>query len=91
MQGVEDHLLAGGHEAGAVGIFDAQNELAFALAGVDVVDEADVGGADVRVAGGRGSNADTDGGKAGCGWVLICHDGQPLMLAGESSIPVHVK
>ena len=61
-EGVEDLLLGGGDEAGAVGVFDAQDELAAALAGVDVVDQADVGGADVRVAGGTGSDADADGG-----------------------------
>src|SRR5580692_5840638 len=44
-EGVEDLLLGGGDEAGAVGVFDAEDEFAGALAGVDEVDEADVGGA----------------------------------------------
>ena len=59
---VEDHLLGGGDEAGAVGVLDAQDELAAALAGVEEVEQADVGGADVGVAGGRRSDADADGG-----------------------------
>src|SRR5271154_4854605 len=59
-QGVEDHLLGGGDEAGAVGVLDAEDELAVALTGVEEVDEADVGGANVGVAGGRGSDADAD-------------------------------
>ncbi len=60
-QGIEDHLLAGVDEAGAVGVLDAQDELAAALGGEDVVEQADVGGADVRVAGGGRSDADADG------------------------------
>ena len=60
-QGVEDHLLGGGDEAGAVGVLDAEDELAAALAGVDEVEQADVGGANVRVAGGRRGDADADG------------------------------
>jgi len=64
-QGVEDHLLGAGDEAGAVGVLDAQNELAAALADVEEVEQADVGRADVRIAGGRGSDADADGGGAG--------------------------
>ncbi len=51
-EGVEDLLLGGGDEAGAVGVLDAEDEFAVALAGVEVVDEADVGGAYVGVAGG---------------------------------------
>jgi hypothetical protein len=61
LEGVEDHLLAGGDEAGAVGVLDAENELAAALLGEDVIEQADVGGADVGVAGGRGSDADAGG------------------------------
>ncbi len=67
-EGVEDLLLGGGDEAGAVGVFDAEDEFAVALAGVEVVDEADVGGAYVGVAGGGGSDADADG---GCGRVGV--------------------
>jgi hypothetical protein len=70
---VEDLLLGGGDEAGAVGVFDAEDELAATLAGVDEVEQADVGGADVGVAGGRGSDADSDwiahGGTGGWGGV----------------------
>ena len=65
LEGVEDHLLGGGDEAGAVGVLDAEDELAVALAREDVVEEADVGGADVGVAGGGGGDADADG----CGCV----------------------
>src|SRR5271163_3541811 len=56
-EGVEDLLLGGGNEAGAVGIFNAQHEIATALAGLDVVDEADVRSADVGVTGGVGRDA----------------------------------
>ncbi len=58
VEGVEDHLLGGGDEAGAVGVLDAEDELAAALAGEDVVEQADVCGSDVGVAGGRGGDAD---------------------------------
>ena len=34
-EGVEDHLLGGGDEASAVGVLDAQDEFAAALARVD--------------------------------------------------------
>ena len=61
VEGVEDLLLGGGDEAGAVGVLDAQDELAAALAGVDEVEQADVGGSNVGVAGGRGGDADADG------------------------------
>src|SRR5580658_3719499 len=44
-EGVEDLLLGGGDEAGAVGVLDAEDEFSVALAGVEVVNEADVGGA----------------------------------------------
>ncbi len=61
-EGVEDHLLGGGDEAGAVSVLDAEDEFAVALAGVDVIEQADVGGADVGVTGGGGGYADADGG-----------------------------
>ena len=64
-QGVEDHLLGAGDEAGAVGVLDAQHKLAAALAGVEEVEQADVGRADMRVAGRRGCDADADGCGAG--------------------------
>ena len=76
VEGVEDHLLGGGDEAGAVGVLDAEDELAAALAGVDVVDEADVGGAYVRVAGGRRGDTNTDGGGD------FCHDEPISMVSG---------
>ena len=80
LEGVEDHLLGGGDEAGAVGVLDAEDELAAALAGEEVVEQADVGGADVGVAGGRGGDADADGAGVGCGGRLECHKASRLML-----------
>jgi len=80
LEGVEDHLLGGGDEAGAVGVFDAEDELAVALARKDVVEEADVGGANVGVAGGRGGDADADGTGVGCGGGCVCHKSSRLML-----------
>ena len=61
MERVEDLLLRGGDEAGAVGVFDAEDELAGPLAGVEEVQQANVGGADVGVSGGRGGDADAGG------------------------------
>src|SRR5664279_1927108 len=55
-EGVEDHLLGCGDEAGAVGVLDAQDELAATLAGVEEVEQANVCRADMRVAGGGGCN-----------------------------------
>ena len=72
-EGVEDHLFGGGDEAGAVGVFDAEDELASALAGVDVVDEADVGGADVGVSGRRRGDADANGRGDGGDFRGRCH------------------
>ena len=83
LEGVEDHLLGGGDEAGAVGVFDAEDELAAALAGEEVVEEADVGGADVGVAGGRGGDADADGAGSGAAVVLGCHKASRLMLTAR--------
>jgi len=60
-EGVEDLLLGGGDEAGAVGVFDAEDEFAVALAGKEVVDEADVGGAYVGVTCRGWSDADAYG------------------------------
>ena len=59
-QGLEDHPLAGGMGALAVGVLDAQQELAARLLGERVVEERDVGGADVRVARGRRCDACPD-------------------------------
>ncbi len=81
-EGVEDHLLGGGDKAGAVGVFDAEDELAGALFGEDEVEQANVGSADVRVAGGGRSDADAGGG--GCGEGGFGHeDGSGPMVAGE--------
>ena len=60
-EGVEDRLLGGGDEAGAVSVFDAENEFAAALACEEVVDEADIGGAYVGVACRGWSDADAYG------------------------------
>ena len=59
-EGFEDLLLGGGDEAGAVGVFNAEDEFTAALFAEEVVEEADVGGAYVRVAGGRRGDADAD-------------------------------
>jgi hypothetical protein len=75
-EGVEDLLLGGGDEAGAVGVLDAEDELAPALPRVEEVDEANVGGANVGVAGGRGGDADAD-----VLFSLRGHGCQLLMLA----------
>ena len=83
VEGVEDLLLGGGDEAGAVRVFDAEDELAAALFGVDVVEEADVGGADVGVAGGRRGDADAD--WNGCGFG---HDVLSMVAGGVLCPPV---
>jgi hypothetical protein len=70
MEGVEDLLLAGGDETGAVGVLDAQDELASALFGIDVIEEADVGRSYVGVAGWGWGDADADGD----GQVLVSHE-----------------
>ncbi len=78
-QRVEYLLLRRGDEARAVRVFNAQNKFAAALAGVDVINQADVGGPDMWVAGGAGSDADAD---RSFGIVdAIRHIGQTLMLA----------
>ncbi len=75
-------MFGGGDEASAVGVFDAQDELAAALARINVIDQADVGGADVGVAGWTGSDADAYG-----SFGINRHKGQELMLAeGAPSI-----
>ena len=81
-QRVKDHLLGGGHEAGAVGVFNAEHEFAAALLGEDVVEQADVGGADVRVAGGRRCDANADGRRSSR--CEVSHEqGQNSMVAGR--------
>src|SRR6202042_2077235 len=77
-EGVEDHLLGGGDEAGTVGVLDAEDEFAVALAGVDVVQQADIGGADVGVAGRGGGYANANGGF--CAGASH-HGGRTSMLA----------
>ena len=76
---VEDLLLGASDEAGAVRIFDAQDKFSAPLARIDVVDQANVGGTDVGVARGTGSNADAYGGFGNI--RNCCHKGQVLMLA----------
>jgi hypothetical protein len=79
-EGVEDLLLRSSNEACPVSVFDAEDEFSAALAGIDVVDQADVSCAYVRVACGAGSNADTYRGFGG-DVRTSCHRGQTLMLA----------
>ena len=67
---VEDLLLRGGDEAGAVCVLDAENEFAGALVGVEIVEEADVGSAYVGVAGGRRGDADADFFRHGDGTMV---------------------
>src|SRR6266571_3757950 len=66
-EAVEDHfgVLLGG--ALPVGVFDAQQELAARVAGVQPVEEGGAGAADVEVAGGRRGEADAGGHAAGIG------------------------
>jgi hypothetical protein len=59
-QRVEDHLLAAGDETCAVGVLDAQHELAATLLCKNVVQQADVGCSNVRIACGRRRNANAD-------------------------------
>ena len=73
VQRVEDLLLAVGAEARPVGVLDAQHELAALLAREREVEQRHVGGADVRVAGGRRRDA-----QAGCGGGLLSH-GAPIL------------
>ncbi|MNF43332.1 hypothetical protein D3C84_244100 [compost metagenome] len=61
-QGVEDLLFGLAGRTQLVGILDAQDELTAVLAGEAQVEQGDVGGADVRVAGGRRRDAGTNGG-----------------------------
>ena len=82
-EGVEDLLLGRGDEAGAVGVFDAEDELAFALTGEEIVDEADVCRSDVGVAGGGWSDADAYRGRGVWGAV---HDGGQASMLAEGEI-----
>ncbi|MOA09469.1 hypothetical protein D3C78_1293010 [compost metagenome] len=61
-QGVVDLLFGLAGRTQLVGILDAQDELTAVLAGEAQVEQGDVGGANVRVAGGRRRDAGTNGG-----------------------------
>jgi len=84
VEGIEDHLLGGGDEAGAVSVFDAENEFAAALASEDMVEKADVGGADMGVAGGRGSDADAGFGGGLCVCVGALGSGSSVAGRGRA-------
>ncbi|MNI13791.1 hypothetical protein D3C73_670280 [compost metagenome] len=60
-QRIQNPLLEFERRAGGIGILDAQDELAAILLGKEVVEKGDIGGADMRLAGGRGSDADAWG------------------------------
>lgn len=60
-QGVEDLLLGFAGRAQLVGVFDAQDELAAMLFGKAIVEQGDVGRADMGVAGGRWGDTRTNG------------------------------
>ena len=60
-QRLEDHPLAGGMASLPVRVLDAEDELAPAPAGPRVVEQGDVGGPYVRVAGGGRGDARADG------------------------------
>ena len=51
-----------GYETAAVGVLDAEDELAAGVAGVEPVEEGRAGAADVQVAGGAGGKTDAGGG-----------------------------
>ncbi|MNN13631.1 hypothetical protein D3C81_1266690 [compost metagenome] len=75
-QGVEDLLFGLAGRTQLVGIFNTQDELAAVLLGKAVVEQGDVGGADVGIAsrrrrdtranGGHGQSRTRDETKAGC-------------------------
>ncbi|MNZ74188.1 hypothetical protein D3C78_926310 [compost metagenome] len=75
-QGIEDLLFRLARGAQLVGVFDAQDELTAVLLGKAVVEQGDVGGADMGVAGrrwrdtraygGHGESRTKDETKAGC-------------------------
>ena len=60
-QGAQDGRLGIRGRARAVGVLDAQDELAAVLLGEDVVEQGDVGGPDVGIARGRGRDANANG------------------------------
>ena len=59
-QTVVDGLGRLGGIAGFVGVFDAQDERAAGVPGVEPVEKRGAGATDVKIAGGRGGEADTD-------------------------------
>ncbi len=61
-QGVEDLLLRLARGAQLVGVFDTQDELTAVLLGKAVVEQGDVGGADMGVASGRWRDTRANGG-----------------------------
>ena len=61
MQSLDDRGFGGGRTALLVGVLDAQDELATLAAGKDAVEQRHVGGADMRIPGGAGCNAGSDG------------------------------
>ncbi|MNN11795.1 hypothetical protein D3C81_1247660 [compost metagenome] len=64
-QRVEDLLFGLAGRTQLVGVLDTQNELAAVLAGEAEVEQRDVGGADVRIAGGRRRDAGANSGHEG--------------------------
>src|SRR5205814_1421839 len=65
----QDRRLRGGRRARAIRVLDPQHELSAVLLGEGVIEERDVGGADVRIAGGRRRDADSDGGRHAPGFI----------------------
>ena len=61
-QGIENLLFGLTSRANLVGVFDAQDELATVLTGEAQVEQRDIGGADMGVAGWRRRDTGTDGG-----------------------------
>jgi hypothetical protein len=76
-QRLHDLRLAVGTRASLVGVLDAQDERPTALAGKDMVEQRDVGGSDVGVAGGRRRNAHAN--RARCDGRLGCHGSSPSL------------
>ncbi|MNX71985.1 hypothetical protein D3C86_1033190 [compost metagenome] len=62
-QRLEHLLLIFQRRAGGVGILDAQDELAAILLGEEVIEQRDVSGADMGLAGGGRCNADANAGS----------------------------
>jgi hypothetical protein len=71
VQRAQDGRLGLGRRPRAVGVLDAQDELAAVLLGERVVEERDVGRAHVRIARGRRSDADLHGARGGGGHARV--------------------